>query len=232
MARVLDELRGGNRGHQSERDALKRIRASWPQASEAVARYDRLASDAAMRAVADGATAVVFGAQGFPGPGDPPHKAAADANPARPAMFFYSGSNGVIAALRGRSLGDDVRAMVLAASVTEPGALLEAIELQGAGGGPYMIQLGLAVGFMRPAKAAAALAAYGETLPPRSRVLAAVPDGPDGRRLAMLGGAQPHSPDDVAGWLLAAGFDLGPEASWGGCPASGGRIVAISGRLP
>lgn len=228
MARVLDELRGGNRGHQSERDALKRICAAWPQAAEAVRRYDRLASDAAARAVREGATAVVFGAAGFPGPGAQPHEAAAGAS--RSARFYYTGSNDVVRALRARSLAGDSRATALPAGVREPSLLLRAVRRLGAGPGPFMIQFGTAIGFMTAREAAAALARYRDLLPPGSQVLAAVPDGPEGRRLAMLADAEPHSPADVLAWLRAAGFAI--TGARGPCPASGGRIVAVIGRVP
>lgn len=239
MARLLDEIRGGNQSHEAEQRAAKAALAFWPRLPDVIRRYDRFRSAVAEDAVRRGVTAVVFGAAGFP-VGEPPHLAAAGASPS--ARFFYPQGNDAIAGQRAMQIEGDRRAAVLPVRVRYAAELIGAVKAAGGGSGPWQVQWGLTAMLMDDAEAGRLAASYAQRLPAGSEIVINVPGGPEGIRFAQLTGAFRHRERDLERWCGEAGLDLAAPVAdvlaWGreklaeGLRGDAGRIVAAVARKP
>lgn len=251
IARLHCAIAGGAQAGARDRELAAWLAACAPampaQFREAAAFHGRRA----MRAVTEeGAAGVLFASAGVPC-GSPHHLPALGASPS--ARFAYAASDPE-ARLTARALlaGDRVR--VTGESARDPEALMGS-EAAGWLGSPLQVQVPLAAHFWPADAARRVTAGIGERLPPGSSLVLSLwsplPGAEGERFLGMLSaaaGAQAcgHSPQDVAGWLKAAGLEPHPHGvtdvrAWPGrawaeeaglSRSSPGRVIGAVGLRP
>jgi hypothetical protein len=225
ISRLRDALGGGHLALQADRDLAASIIKRWPGTAALVTGANDFHRRAASWAVSSGkpgfpvtpAAGVIFAASGYPHRGGF-HAAASLARP--DALFAYADadpgavvfSRALLAAL------DPAHVSAYEAPGRDPAAVLGAPQARAImERGPVMVQLQLCAHWWPAGFCAWAVGEYARLLAPGSTLALslAVPGGGDaGALAAAIGGTggtvHPHTEDDVAQWIAAAGLELTP----------------------
>lgn len=211
VAGVVCALRGGNLATARDQADAAAIEAAFPGTRGQFRESRILHALAASWAVAEqGVRGIVVAAAGAPCPPDP-LTAALAAEPAVRAVL--ADPDDEVTLLNEAVLGRDPRVTAVRARALDVAGLLHSPEVK-ALPGPLLVLLPMVAAFWPATVAAAALAEYALLLPPGSLLCLSlwVPDGgPAGERFLSLwrrrvSPVYGHRPEDVAGWLAAAGF--------------------------
>jgi hypothetical protein len=223
IARLYSALAGGNYADEPERDLADRMEATFPGTKRLVTKAREFHARAAEWAAEDGCEGIVFGAAGFPGPGEPLHLRAMRVNPAM--RFAYLDPDEGVTLVNQVLLADldaDREGLRLPwtvaavqASVRDARALLE-LPVIGALGKPLSVHAQSLVHFMPDAAAREMAAGYGRELSPGSSLVLSLrtPDAtPAGEKfLSMLAEtgapAYAHTAESVRSWLEDAGMKI------------------------
>jgi hypothetical protein len=223
ISRLRDVLAGGHLANEPDRELARSILERWPGTAANVKAANDFHRRAALWAVTGGtadspcdpAAGVIFAAAGYPIDGGF-HRAAAALQPK--ALFGYAEADEVAVAYNQALLAkrEPLRVSAYLASARDPAGLLgtfaAAVILDR---GPVMVQLQLCCHWWPAEFCVWVLGEYRRLLPSGSSLALSVGVvggatgfGEFAAQTGLAGTGHPHTAEDVAGWVAAAGLTM------------------------